>query len=127
MRQLPVRDRWLQHVAFVLVIASTVFVMPVAAQDSGLICGSSVGKSLANLIAQVIYSGYAVMTFLSIISGRFVSSLPFLSQSRVKSLHQWEKKVVGGAFALYILLPIAYSIVLDAGVPFPNCIDPIPL
>ena len=127
MSQFSVRGRWLRRFAFVLVIASTVFVMPVAAQNSGLICGSTVGKSLANLLAQAIYSGYAVMTFLSIISGRFVSSLPFLPQDRVRKLHKWEKKVVGGAFGLYILLPIAYSIVLDAGVPFPNCIDPIPL
>ena len=131
--------RWayLRQLLLVLLVVSSLFVVPVAAQedsddsddsaaDGSIVCDVGIFKSLMNVVIPTILAGFSPIAVTALIGERFVTALPFLSQSRRKKFMEWRGKVLGAGAAMYIGLPVGVSIANSAGFPLPSCITFVP-
>lgn len=101
--------RWayLRQLLLVLLVVSSLFVVPVAAQEDSddsddsdtsqsIVCDVGIFKSLMNITLQTILVGYSPIAVVGLAGERLTSALPFIPQSYRKSLMKWRNAVIAG-------------------------------
>lgn len=111
----------------VALFTGTLFVMPVVAQSQHVVCDVSFAKSFLNRVVQIIGGGYATLTLLAILGEKAISSIPLIPQDTRQTLIDWRRRIILGAVVIYAGVPMLYQVLLDAGAPFPACLEILPI
>ncbi len=111
----------------VALFTGTLFVMPVVADSQHVVCDISFAKSFLNRIVQIIGGGYATLTLLAILGEKAISSIPLIPQDTRQTLIEWRRRIILGAVVIYAGVPMLYQVLLDAGAPFPACLEILPI
>jgi hypothetical protein len=111
----------------VALFTGTLFVMPVVADSQHVVCDISFAKSFLNRVVQIIGGGYATLTLLAILGEKAISSIPLIPQDTRQTLIEWRRRIILGAVVIYAGVPMLYQVLLDAGAPFPACLEILPI
>lgn len=111
----------------VALFTGTLFVMPVVAESQHVVCDISFAKSFLNRVVQIIGGGYATLTLLAILGEKAISSIPLIPQDTRQTLIEWRRRIILGAVVIYAGVPMLYQVLLDAGAPFPACLEILPI
>lgn len=129
------------QVTVAMIVLTSLLAVPVAAQqgnnnssgnnnntaDQHVVCDISFAKSFLNRVVQIIGGGYATLTLLAILGEKAISSIPLIPQDTRQTLIEWRRRIILGAVVIYAGVPMLYQVLLDAGAPFPACLEILPI